>query len=157
MSQLSLAELMAEISRRSTDEFDVLRQHMDTLQVVHQLKLQSAVGDKTDWETMRLIREMVAKHKEEMSAWEVALLACWHLSLSGAEEFNARQVNSLLTELSYKTTNITSVMDSLKSRGGVDSTGPDALGKHKNYILTPQGREDARKLLQLPRLLTKVG
>ncbi len=63
MSQLSLAELMAEISRRSTDEFDVLRQHMDTLQVVHQLKLQSAVGDKTDWETMRLIREMVAKHK----------------------------------------------------------------------------------------------
>jgi DNA-binding MarR family transcriptional regulator len=157
MNRSILADFIANMGQFDLEDLEpllkVLAIHVENLK----RKSQDVAEEKADLETLETIRATVVSQRGGMSAWELALLCCWHLHLSGADDFNARQLNSLMTELHCRPANITTVMDALRGRRAINMTGRDEEGRHKSFFLTPEGIEEAQKLLRAPRLLTKTG
>ncbi|MGV3664471.1 MAG: hypothetical protein ACO1TE_30140 [Prosthecobacter sp.] len=153
----SLKETLANIAEYPLEDLEILRSFVDMRIELVTLKAQPSTLERSDVETIQAIRSWIIEQKNGIHSGEAALLACWSLTLSGAEQFNARQINTLLTDLDCRPANITTVMDSLKNRGAVDVVGPDEPGRHKNYAITPAGVAEARRQLRLPRLLSIAG
>jgi len=92
--------------------------------------------------------DLILNTKTDLSGPEIALLACFLLTVEAEiEEFTSRQISKKLGRI-RKLANVSSTMLSLEGKSQIEVRESSESGAHKYYKLTKMGRVDAEALIK---------
>ena len=146
MASPKLDGLLRQIEELSSVELNIVSRWVQMQQELTRLRESQDVAEEFD--LMKEIRNLLMLKGQDMNGADATLLACRHVQLSGSEVFNARQVNTILTECDCKPSNTSTVMDTLRQRLLIEVKSNDELGKHKLFGLTAAGYNQSIKLIE---------
>lgn len=147
MSDDHFISFIAQVDKLELRQAEYLKLYVDK-----HLRFLDALNGKErddDFPTLQKIKRVLGARGLELLGTEATLLACWYVQLSGADSFNAKQINALLLDCGCKPANTSTALDTVRNRRWVEVVSGDEVGRHKTYRVTSEGISESRRLLEV--------